>query len=239
MLIIGVIASAIGIAVALSINWFPVQASSQARKIDDLWDVLLIASVPVFVLVEVVVLYSVWKFRMRPGDELRDGAPIHGNTALEVVWTAIPALVIFSLCVYAYVVLSDIERKPKHEMVVNITGQQFAWSYQYRVPGKPTVTAYQLYLPRGESVRFRIQSTDVIHDFWVPAFRVKIDAVPGITTSYRITPIRNGTYPAVCNELCGLGHATMRSTVHVMDRSAFEGWLASRQAAKPAGATTS
>jgi cytochrome c oxidase subunit 2 len=239
MLIIGVVAAAIGIAIALSIDWFPVQASSQARQIQDLWDVLLIASVPIFVLVETVVLYSVWKFRMRPGDELKDGAPIHGHTGLEVVWTTIPALMLVSLCTYAYIVLRDMERAPKQpEMTVNVTGQQFAWSYQYREAGKPTVATDELYLPEGRSVNFSVKSTDVIHDFWVPAFRMQIDAVPGITTHYRVTPIRRGSYAVVCAELCGLGHATMRSTVHVLDRNAFRGWLASRQTAKPAATAT-
>src|SRR5881392_3991205 len=138
MLIIGAIASVIGIAVALSINWFPVQGSSQAKKIDDLYDVFLIASVPVFVLVEVVVLYCVWKFRMRRGEEQKDGPPIHGNTLLEIIWTAIPALLIFGLCGYAYSVLTYIEHKPQREMVFDVTGQQFAWSYKYAEPGKPT-----------------------------------------------------------------------------------------------------
>ncbi len=238
MLIIGVISSAIGIAVALSINWFPVQASSQARKIDDLWDILLIASVPVFVLVEVVVLYSVWKFRMRPGEEQKDGPPIHGNTMLEIIWTAIPALIIFSLVTYSYIVLTDIEKKPSRQMVVDVTGQQFAWSYTYKEPGKPTVNTDVLYVPKGTSVDFRIKATDVIHDFWVPAFRMKIDAVPGITTHYRVTPVRNGSYAVVCAELCGLGHSTMRSTVRVVDPVTFRGWLAAKQAAKPAGATS-
>lgn len=238
MLIIGAIASVIGIAVALSINWFPVQGSSQAKKIDDLYDVLLVASVPVFVLVEVVVLYSVWKFRMRPGEEQKDGPPIHGNTMLEIIWTAIPALLIFGLCAYAYTVLVDIEKKPKREMVVNVTGQQFAWSYTYKEPGKPAVNTDTLYVPLGESVRFNIRSTDVIHDFWVPAFRLKIDAVPGITTHYRVKPVRKGAYAVVCAELCGLGHSTMRSTVHVVDPARFRGWLAAKQAAKPAGATS-
>ena len=239
MLIIGVIASLIGIAVALSINWFPVQGSIQSRKIDHLYDVLLVASVPVFVLVEVVVLYSVWRFRMRPGEEDKDGPPIHGNTALEIIWTAIPALMIFGLVTYAYIVLVDIEKKPKgREMTVDVTGQQFAWSYQYKEPGKPTVNTDVLYVPKGESVRFNVKATDVIHDFWVPAFRMKIDAVPGITTHYRITPVRKGSYAVVCAELCGLGHSTMRSTVIVVDRNTFRGWLAQKQAAKPAGAAT-
>src|SRR6478752_3979353 len=84
---IGVIVAACGIALGLAINWFPVQASGEAKKIDTLWDVLLIASVPVFVLVQTLGLFSVWKSRMRPGEEALAGPPIHGNTRLEVVWT--------------------------------------------------------------------------------------------------------------------------------------------------------
>ena len=103
---IGVIASIIGIALGLLIDWFPTQATEEGKQIDTLWDVLIIFSVPVFVLVMVIVLYCVWRFRMRPGDELRDGPPIHGNTRLEIIWTAIPAIVLVALCSYAYVVLT-------------------------------------------------------------------------------------------------------------------------------------
>ena len=85
------IATAIGIALSYVIQWFPVQASTQAHNTDTLYHVLVIASVPIFVLVVTVILYSVWKFRMKPGQELEDGPPIHGNTRLEVLWTAIPA----------------------------------------------------------------------------------------------------------------------------------------------------
>jgi cytochrome c oxidase subunit 2 len=230
MLIIGAIASAIGIAVALSINWFPKVASAQAEDIDTLFDVLIIASVPIFVLVEVVVLYCVWKFRMRPGQELEDGPPIHGNTMLEVVWTAIPALIL-GLCGYAYKVLQDIEEKPKNEIVVNVTGEQFTWTFEYpRSGGGPKVRSDQLYLPEGTSVEFHVRSKDVIHDFWVPEFRQKIDAVPGITTKYRITPNRLGAYPVVCAELCGLGHSTMRQTVHVLPPHEFESWMSRKVA---------
>jgi cytochrome c oxidase subunit 2 len=239
MLIIGVIASAIGVAVALSINWFPSQGSTQATKIDELYDVLLIASVPVFVLVEVVVLYSVWKFRMKPGQELKDGPPIHGNTALEVIWTAVPALLIAGLCTYAYIVLVDIEKKPKHEMVVQVTARQFAWSFGYQPAGGRPVTSDELYLPEGQSVDFHLKALDVIHDFWVPAFRMKSDAVPGITSKYRITPRRLGDYPVVCAELCGLGHSTMRGTVHVVSRAKFEAWLAQQQSKPQPGAAAS
>jgi cytochrome c oxidase subunit 2 len=231
MLVIGLIASAIGIAVALSIDWFPPVGSTQARKVDNLFDVLLVASVPVFVFVEVVVLFSVWKFRMRPGEEDKDGVPIHGNTLLEVIWTAVPALMLVGLCSYAFVTLRDIERKPKSEMVVDVTGQQFAWSFRYPgAGGARPVTTNQLYLPRGRSVEFRVRSKDVIHDFWVPEFRMKIDAVPGITTHYRITPIRGGAYPVVCAELCGLGHSTMRQTAHVLPPQEFRAWMLRKQA---------
>src|SRR5215213_5615426 len=89
MLLIGAVASAGGIALALLIDWFPTAASRQAGPIDTFWDVLLIVSVPIFVLVETVVLYCVWRFRVRPGEEEQDGPPIHGNTMLEVVWTAV------------------------------------------------------------------------------------------------------------------------------------------------------
>jgi cytochrome c oxidase subunit 2 len=235
MIVIGVVASAIGIVLALAIDWFPTQASSQAPKIDNLFDVLLVVSVPIFVLVEVVVLFSVWKFRMRPGEELKDGVPIHGNTKLEVVWTTIPALLLVGLCSYAYVVLRDIEKAQPNTMVVNVTGEQFAWTFEYppeRSGAKP-VSSDQLYLPKGRPVRFNVRSRDVIHDFWVPNFRMKIDAVPGITTHYRITPTRLGTYAVVCAELCGLGHAAMRDNAHVITPAAFRAWMAKQRA--PAG----
>src|ERR1700716_3806181 len=126
MFVIGVIATAIGIPIALVIPWFPDQGSSQAHKVGTLYDVLLIASVPVFVLVETVVLYSVWKFRMKSGEEEKDGPPIHGNTRLEIIWTAAPALLIIALCTYAYTVLRSNEDSKKNEIVVHVTERQFA-----------------------------------------------------------------------------------------------------------------
>jgi cytochrome c oxidase subunit II len=234
MLIIGAIASAIGVVIALLIDWFPPQATDEAAKIDTLYDVLLIVSVPVFVLVLVVVLYSVWKFRMRPGEELKDGPPIHGNTALEIIWTAVPAILITGLVIYAYAVLHDIEKAKANTLEIGVTGQQFTWSFQYKVGGK-TVNSPQLYLPKGRPVRLNIKAVDVIHSFWVPAFRLKKDAVPGITTDVRFTPDKIGTYPVVCAELCGIGHATMRQTAHILQPAAYQAWL-EKKAAPPAAA---
>jgi cytochrome c oxidase subunit II len=229
MVIVGIIATAIGIAIGLTIHWFPPADSTQADKIDTLWDVLIIATVPVFVLVTVIVCFSVIEFRMRPGEEQLDGPPIHGNTKLEVVWTALPAILIVGLVTYAYVVMRDIEEAPAagNERVVTVTGQQFTWTFAYNEGGKKFSTA-QLYLPAGKSVKFDVKSKDVIHDFWVPDFRLKIDAVPGITTHYRVTPKNPaaiGDHPIVCAELCGLGHAFMRQTAHVLSQADFDKWL--------------
>src|SRR3954449_3101415 len=230
MLLIGVVASVIGIAVALAIDWFPTQASVQGEKIDTLWDVLLIASVPIFVLVETIVLYCAIKFRMRPGEELKDGPPIHGNTKLEIFWTAIPAILLVGLCTYAYLVLTDIEKAPaasSHPLNVRVVGEQFTWTFFVKNDQGKEIRSNQLYLPEGRPVDFTVQSKDVIHDFWVPAFRMKIDAVPGIDTHLRVTTKDGpGTYPVVCAELCGLGHSTMRQTAHVVSKGDFDKQLA-------------
>ena len=92
---------------------------------------LVIASIPIFVLVVTVILYCVWQFRMSPGEELKDGAPIHGNTRLEVIWTTIPAVLLLGLVSYSFVVLHENEKKPAREIEIGVTGQQFFWSYQY------------------------------------------------------------------------------------------------------------
>jgi cytochrome c oxidase subunit 2 len=236
--VLGVIASIIGIAIGLTINWFPPVGSKQAHKIDTFWDVLIIFSVPIFVLVATVVIVSVIKFRMRPGEEDLDGPPIHGNTKLEVIWTSLPAALLIGLCAYAYVVLHDVEKAPANgrELNVHVIGQQFTWTFEYTGAGGRKFTTPQLYVPEGESVNFHLTSKDVIHDFWVPAWRMKLDAVPGITGHYRITPIKTGTFPVVCAELCGLGHAFMRQTAHVLPQRDFNAWFARMSRAGAAGA---
>jgi cytochrome c oxidase subunit 2 len=226
MVAIGAVASVIGIVLGLVIDWFPTAASSQAGPIDTLWDVCISISVPIFVLVSVVVLYSAWRFRVRAGEELLDGPPIHGNTRLEIIWTAIPAILLVGMCSYAYGVLTNIESAKANTTEVRVVGEQFTWTFYYRDPttGK-TFANPQLYVAKGQPVHFTVQSKDVIHDFWVPAFRVKIDAVPGISTQLRVTPTRLGDYPVVCAELCGLGHAVMRQTAHVLTPQAYDAWL--------------
>ena len=174
-----------------------------------------------------VVIYSVVKFRARPGD-MRDGAPIHGNTRLEVIWVTIPFLMVSALAIYGWVVLDDLEAKQPNEMVVKVTGRQFTWSFAY--PGEK-VNSTVLVLPKDRPVEFRINTKDVLHDFWVPEFRLKSDAVPGLTTKIRLTPDRLGRYEVVCAELCGLGHSTMRQDVRVVQPATFDLWVRHQRAA--------
>ncbi len=219
---IGVLASVLGVVAGLLIDWFPVSASEEAAPIDTLWDVLIIFSVPVFVGVCVVVMFSAVKFRMRPGEDMLDGPPIHGNTRLEVIWTAIPAIILVGLCTYAFVVLEDVEAIGSDPPVeVRVVGEQFTWTFFYDRDGEE-VASSQLFLEVDKQVKFTLQAKDVLHDFWVPAFRMKKDAVPGIDVTYTVTPNRTGDFPVVCAELCGLGHSVMRSTVHVREKAEFD-----------------
>jgi cytochrome c oxidase subunit II len=227
MLAYGAIASIIGVAIVLYIDWFPVDAAGAAAQIDPVYDVLLICSVPIFVLVMTVAIYSVVRFRAKPGD-MRDGPPIHGNTRLEVIWVTIPFLMVTALATYAWIELDNIEAKQPNTLIVNVTGQQFTWTFEY--PGEK-VNSSALVLPDNRPVEFRIHSNDVIHSFWVPEFRLKSDAVPGMTTKIRLTPDRVGRYQVVCAELCGLGHSAMRQNVRVVPTGEFESWIGAQRRA--------
>ena len=236
MVAIGLAAAVVGTYLSLQIDWFPTQASTAATKIDTLYDWLLVASVPMFVLVMAVAIYCVVRFRVRPGGPTGDGAPIHGQTRLEIIWVTIPFLIVTALAVYAAVVLAQIEEKKPNELVVRAVGQQFTWHFEYREGGKK-FSSNVLYLPKDRPVKVNVNTLDVLHSFWVPAFRIKIDAVPGQTDVVRITPNRIGAYEVVCAELCGTGHATMRVAALVVTPQRFEQFVASKtRGAAPAAA---
>jgi cytochrome c oxidase subunit II len=232
MLVIGISAAVVGTFLALQIDWFPTQGSTAAGKIDTLYDWLLVASVPMFVLVMSVAIYSVVRFRVRPGGPTGDGAPIHGNTRLEIIWVTVPFLIVTALAVYAAVVLAQIEKKQPNELQVRAIGQQFTWHFEYTQDGKK-FRADQLVLPLNRPVYVKINTLDVIHSFWVPAFRLKEDAVPGQTDHVRFTPDKLGSYQVVCAELCGAGHATMRVPARVVTPRQYEQFAQARL--RPAG----
>jgi cytochrome c oxidase subunit II len=212
-------------------SWFPVQASVQAERQDELYQWLMIMSSFIFAIVVTFLVYSMWKFRAKPGD-LSDGKPIHGHTVLEIAWTLIPLAIVVGFGIAATVVLDRNEQPASDRLIVDVTGQQFYWTFHYP---NANVTTGILEVPIGRQVEFHVTSPlhDVIHDFYVPAFRVKIDAVPGLITKVWATPTRIGTYAVICNELCGIGHSQMRSIVNVVTPTRFRQWIAQqKQAAK-------
>jgi cytochrome c oxidase subunit 2 len=226
LLVLAVVIGGATTAVALLIDWIPQQATDQAERVDTLMWFVVWACVVIFTLVATVLVYSAFRFRAKPGDE-SDGPPIHGNTKLEIVWTLVPTLLLATMAVWAYLVLSDNEALADDRMVVDVTAEQFAWSFTY--PGGQ-VASGDLRLPEGRQVVLKMRSKDVIHDFYVKEFRVKEDVVPGITTQVVLNPNRTGTFQAVCAELCGAGHGVMRSRVIVMTPSAYDAWIAQAQA---------
>jgi cytochrome c oxidase subunit II len=237
-LVLAFVACIVIVAIGLTIPWFPAKASAQAGRIQIFYKVLIVVTTPIFVGVTTVILFCVWQFRMKPGQEDMDGPPIHGNTRLEVVWTAAPAVLIVSLCVYAFAVLHINEESHKGETVVNVTERQFAFEFSYRNDKGQVVVSPDLYMADNQPYVFHIRSMDVIHSFFVPNFSEKIDAVPGIVTTLRVTPTREGAYPAECTELCGAGHSLMRAPVFVVSKSKFQTWLNTQKpgaAAPPVG----
>jgi cytochrome c oxidase subunit 2 len=170
-----------------------------------------------------MLFYALWTFNVKPGDE-SDGEPIHGNTRLEVAWTLIPTIIVLFGAGYSWAVLDKIEEKSDDAMRVDVFAQQFAWSFGY--PGKGNVWSQgELHVPLDRQVQFKLHGMDVIHSFWVPEWRIKKDAVPGITTTAIVTPDREGTYQLICTEFCGFGHATMRAKVVVEAPSKFQEWV--------------
>jgi cytochrome c oxidase subunit II len=218
--------TAIQSAILVPIDWHGEAASAEAPDIDTLLDVMIVLSAFVFSIVMVMLGYSVWRYRAKPGDE-GDGEPIHGNTKLEVTWTLIPTVIVLFGAVYSWVILDDIEARADDRLQVDVTAQQFKWTFEYPEEG---VSSNELHVPVDRQVEVHLNALDVIHSFWVPEWRIKKDAVPGEPTSVVATPNEEGTYSLICTELCGLGHATMRAFVVVESEQEFQQWVSEQPA---------
>jgi cytochrome c oxidase subunit 2 len=223
LIVIGVLIGGAVSAVALLIPWLPPSASVERGRIDLVFWIVTAICIAIFAIVFAVSIFSYMRFRARPDDD-SDGPPIHGHTGLEIAWTAVPTVLVVVIAVVSAVALAKNDSIPADHMTVEVTAQQFAWSFTY--PGGGDVTTTELRLPLNRSTELELRALDVIHSFWVPEFGQKQDAVPGITTHLKITPDRLGTFPVICTELCGLGHALMRSRAIVMEPTAFQKWLA-------------
>ena len=228
LIVIGVLAGAIASAVALIPGWLPEPASREAGRIDFVFWFVTGICIFVFSIVAAVTVFAIWKFRVKPDDD-SDGPPIHGHTGLEIVWTAIPTLLVTAIAIVSAIVLAKDDAQGADPLRVDVTAQQFFWSYSY--PEFNNKKSDILRLPVDRSIVLHLTAKDVIHSFWVPEFRQKQDVVPGLNPTLHITPTRVGTYPVICTELCGLGHALMRSRVIVMKPEAFRQWAAQKAGA--------
>jgi cytochrome c oxidase subunit 2 len=219
---LGVLAGGVAAAVAVLLPWLPQPASDEAGRIDFVFWFVTVICIVIFALVAAVMLYAIWKFRARPDDD-SDGPPTHGHTGLEIAWTIVPTLLVTAIGIVSAIVLAKNDAQAADTLRVNVTAQQFAWTFQY--PSGGNVTTGTLRVPVGRSLELTFTAKDVIHSFWVPEWGQKQDTVPGIHPTLHITPNKVGRYPVICTELCGLGHATMRTYAIVMPKAAFAKWL--------------
>ncbi len=232
MVLVGLVVGAAVAVVAVVIPWLPEGASDESEAIDLTYWVVTIICIVIFALVAAVTIYAVWKFRAAP-DDLEDGKPIHGNTRLEIVWTLIPTILVTAISGISGWALLDVQNVAEGTRVVNVTAQQFAWSFSY--PNAGDRMTGELVLEQGTPVELRLTAKDVLHSFWVPEFRMKQDAVPGITTSVKVTPKELGTYEVICTELCGLGHSVMRAQARVLSSEDYAAWLEEQPEGAAAG----
>jgi cytochrome c oxidase subunit 2 len=226
-IILGVLATVAGIGMGIWNPFLSDAASVQGTDIDILFGVALGVGTAIFVIVQGTLIYSIIRFAREPGDE-SDGPPIHGNTTLEVIWTAIPAAIVVFLAIYSYQILNKIDRLQPDALNVEVRAMQYAWQFYYP---DADVTSNELHIPINRQVRLKMRSTDVIHSFWVPKFRIKKDVMPDRVTEALITATDLGTYPVVCAELCGANHALMRANLVVQPDADYRNWLAAQAAA--------
>jgi cytochrome c oxidase subunit 2 len=207
---------------ALNKKWLlPEEASLQAGPIDQLFGLHFVVIAFLFALIVGIMVYSLIFFRRKPGD-LSDGAYFKYNDKLEITWTAIPLIVVISVSVFGSGILAKTMRADPNAMKVKVIGQQWAWRFEYPEYG---ITSTELVLPVDQQSLFVLTSSDVIHSFWVPEFRVKQDALPDMERELRITPSEIGDYTLMCAEMCGREHAYMNAPVHVLSKDDFNAWV--------------
>jgi cytochrome c oxidase subunit II len=218
-------------------GFFPLQpASEQGQQIFDLYPIVFWIAVGVFVLVEGLLLWIVFRYRRRPNIDPGDLPPqTHGNNLLEILWTAIPAAIVTGLFIATINTLAHVEAlEPEPTgVVVDVTGFQWQWTFEYRDESLSfTGTGREgpvMGIPVNESVRIRLHAQDVIHSFYVPQFLYKKDVVPGRVNEFDIVVNEPGVYRGKCAEFCGLAHTDMYFTVQAMPRAEYDAWIAEQQ----------
>lgn len=228
--------------------WLPEDISAHGHQIDHLFMFILILTGVVFVVTEVVLFWFMWRFDGKTNRE-----PVkytHGSHNLEIVWTIIPAATLVFIAIYQMNAWAEVKlRTPEMAPTVEVTARQFEWRIRY--PGRdgklgtPDDVHYvnDLHIPVNEEILLNLKSMDVLHDLFVPALRIKQDAIPGNRIPMWFRAKKTGTYDLVCAELCGWGHYKMKARVTVESRSDYDAWLANlaseQQATQPAAAPES
>jgi len=216
--------------------WFPANASSYGGDVDRIFYVILYITGAVFLLVEGGLLVFLVRYRRREG---RTAAYVHGNNKAEIVWTTIPAVIVISLALLSQKVWSAVKDPahfPKDAIPIGVHVKQFEW--QITMPGPDgkldtdddIFRKNEMHLQVGRDYAVRLTSQDVIHSFFIPAFRLKQDAVPGMTITAWFRPTRTGEFDLACSQLCGTGHYRMEAKVYVHSAEDFARWQAAQAA---------
>jgi cytochrome c oxidase subunit 2 len=211
--------------------WLPKASSTVAPSVDMAWDVVLYICIVFFFLLMIPTFYFVAKYRRKKEGEVTSA--IDHNTQIEVVWTVIPLVILVVLFFIGLAPWVNASVAPANALEVQVTAQKWAWSFKY---ANGTTSAGEMVIPKGRPVRLVMSSTDVIHSFYVPEFRVKQDAIPGVYTSLWFEPTEVGTYTLLCTEYCGApagdvpadspgGHSDMLAVVKVVEQAEFEKFL--------------
>ncbi len=222
--------------------------SEFARSIDFLWDRLLLLGTIVFVLVELGLIFVIFRYRRRAGDTSTP-PQTHGNATLEIMWTIIPAIILIFIAIPTVKTIFETQAKvAAGALEIEVIGHQWWWEFKY--PEYNIVTANEIYLPAGRTVNFKLNSADVIHSFWIPQLAGKRDMITNRTNYIWFTPdssLGPAVYNGFCTEYCGSSHAKMRFRVFTVRPEQFESWVAGQQkpaafgaapSAAPAAATT-
>jgi cytochrome c oxidase subunit 2 len=201
-----------------------------ARIADDLLDTTVRWALLVFVLVEGVLIYAIFRFRGKPGDP--EPHQTHGNTTVEIVWTVIPALILAAIAVPTVRAIFQTNATPsKDALTIEVVGHQWWWEFRY--PEYNITTANEIHVPVGRTVSLRMGSADVIHSFWVPQFAAKRDVFANRETRMWFKAEVAGEYPAQCGEFCGIQHARMAYRIKAQDSDEFRAWVAHMQTLGP------
>jgi cytochrome c oxidase subunit 2 len=199
----------------------PEQASTYAERFDLLFLAQVAFTVAMSTLIFLIIFFFILRYRRRKEGEA--GVPIHGNLQLEILWTAVPFFISVGLLVWSVNLFLNYARPPADGLEISVIGKQWMWKLQHP-GGKREIN--ELHVPVGRTVKLTLATEDVIHSFYVPAFRVKQDVVPGRYTTLWFKPSKVGEYHLFCAEYCGTEHSGMRGRVVVMEPEEYEEWLA-------------